>query len=103
MSSSRGRRALRAIRALPRLLAAAPLALALATAGLLARRRVPATPPRPQQGWSRGVTVLIPERGTPDLLEATLAALHSACAMVGEPVQVIVIVNGADESNYAAL
>jgi len=103
MSSSRGRRALRAIRALPRLLAAAPLALALATAGLLARRRVPATPPRPQQGWSRGVTVLIPERGTPDLLEATLAALHSACAMVDEPVQVIIIVNGADESNYAAL
>jgi len=80
-----------------------PLGLALAAAGLLARRRARGPLPSPSAGWKPGLSVIVPERGTPDLLEETLAALMQALASVGEPAEVIVIVNGAARGDYAAL
>jgi len=80
-----------------------PLAIALAAAGLLARRK-PAPAPDPKAcDAPPGVSVLVPERGTPDLLDETLAALFDALAEIDEPNEVIVVVNGADGIHYAAL
>lgn len=81
-----------------------PLAVALAAAGLLARRlplRWPVT--RTVDNDGDGITILIPERGTPDLLAETLAAALVAAARVDAPVQVVVVVNGAAEADYAGL
>ncbi|GMV31340.1 MAG: hypothetical protein AMXMBFR59_34650 [Rhodanobacteraceae bacterium] len=87
-----------ALRLLPHL----PLALALFGADTLARlRRGPVRIARGECG--QGVSVVIPERGTPDLLVDTLTALDAALARIAEPHQVIVVVNGAPRSDYAAL
>jgi O-antigen biosynthesis protein len=80
-----------------------PLAAALATAGLMARRRTPTSPEPHVSGEAPGLSVIVPERGTPDLLEETLAALAQALKQVDEPAQVVIIVNGAEQTNYAAL
>ncbi len=53
--------------------------------------------------WEPGICILIPERGTPDLLADTLAAAAAALARVDEPTQLLVVVNGAPESDYAEL
>ena len=79
-----------------------PLALALAAAGLLARRRPPPEA-QPRGADAAGVSVIVPERGTPELLEETLAALYAALANVAEASEVIVVVNGAERIHYAAL
>ncbi|TLY48981.1 MAG: glycosyltransferase [Gammaproteobacteria bacterium] len=50
-----------------------------------------------------GISVIVPERGTPDLLVHTLGALAAACTQVDEPVQVIIVVNGAPSESYADL
>jgi GT2 family glycosyltransferase len=85
-----------------RLLPHLPLAAALFGADALARwfpgkRRSAAAATAP------GLAVIVPERGTPDLLAETLAALMAALARVDEPRQVIVVVNGAPRGDYAAL
>ena len=80
-----------------------PLGLALAGAGLLARRGARGPQPSRSAAWKPGLSVVIPEHGTPDLLAETLAALVRALDGVSEPVEVIVVVNGAARSDYAAL
>ena len=50
-----------------------------------------------------GISILIPERGTPELLAETLSAAIAATAPLTEPTQILVMVNGAEESDYAAL
>ncbi|MEZ5468960.1 MAG: glycosyltransferase [Lysobacterales bacterium] len=52
---------------------------------------------------SEPIEVLIPERGRPDLLGATLSALALACAGLEVPCQIRVLVNGAAASDYRAL
>ncbi|GMU42588.1 MAG: glycosyltransferase [Xanthomonadales bacterium] len=49
------------------------------------------------------VAVLIPERGRPDELAHTLAALAAACAGIEPAPRVRVLVNGAPRADYAAL
>ena len=88
---------------LARMARCAPLGLALAAAGLLARRRARGPLPSPSAGWTPGISVIVPDRGTPDLLAETLRALMQALAGVDEPAEVIVVVNGAARSDYAAL
>lgn len=87
-----------ALRLLPHL----PLAVALFVADRLARRR-PGAARRARAPIGRGISVVVPERGTPDLLAETLDALAAALATVDEPTQVIVVVNGADRADYTAL
>lgn len=87
-----------ALRLLPHL----PLAAALFAADQLARRR-PGAPRRAQAPVGRGVSVIVPERGTPDLLAETLDALAAALAAVDEPTQVVIVVNGAQREDYAEL
>ncbi|TDR39417.1 GT2 family glycosyltransferase [Tahibacter aquaticus] len=85
-----------------RLLPHLPLAAALLVADQLARRR-PGKRRTARGAALRGVSVIVPERGTPDLLAETLAALEAALAPLSEPTQVIVVVNGAAREDYAAL
>ncbi|HTR00174.1 MAG TPA: glycosyltransferase [Candidatus Acidoferrum sp.] len=77
-----------------------PLYLALwyARLGSLAPPRL-----RRSAAWGTGVSVLIPECGTPDLLVQTLAHARTALANVGEPSELVILVNGAPASLYAAL
>lgn len=81
-----------------------PLYGAMRLAGVLA-----ALPPRPRwrarprPGWQPGISVVVPERGTPDLLAGTLTALAAAIRQVEEPVQVVVLVNGAEAGDYRGL
>jgi GT2 family glycosyltransferase len=80
-----------------------PLRLALSSA-----RRRGATP-RPwaqrarDDDFAPGVSVLVPERGTPDLLAETLAAAELALQRIDEPGEIVVVVNGAPRADYAAL
>jgi len=93
----------RRVGTLARMIRCAPLGLALAAAGLLARRRARGPVPSPSAGWKPGLSIIVPERGTPDLLAETLAAVTQALASVDEPAELIVIVNGAARDDYAAL
>lgn len=53
--------------------------------------------------WGQGLSVVIPERGGVDLLGQCLAAAQEALIRVHEPTEIIVVVNGSPESDYAAL
>jgi len=53
--------------------------------------------------WGTGVSVLIPESGTPELLGKTLAHATRAVAVLAEPAEIIVQVNGANASVYRDL
>ena len=46
---------------------------------------------------------MIPERDAPDMLRETLACARAALRGVGEPVQVVVVANGAPRDTYAVL
>lgn len=85
-----------------RLLPHLPLAAALFGADLLARWR-PGAARTARGARLSGISVIVPERGTPDLLAETLAALERALEAVAEPQQVIVVVNGAARADYAGL
>ncbi len=50
-----------------------------------------------------GVSMIVPERGTPELLAETLLAAKAALRLVDEPSQLIVVVNGAPQARYAEL
>lgn len=73
-------------------------ALALGEAG----RSDPARSPM-RAKWVPGISVVIPERGTPRLLERALVHLWAALARIAEPWEVIVVVNGEPSSTYADL
>lgn len=53
--------------------------------------------------WAPGVSVVIPERGTPLLLKRALVHLRAALARIAEPWEVIVVVNGEPARTYADL
>jgi GT2 family glycosyltransferase len=48
----------------------------------------------------RGVSVIIPERGSPQLLRACLESLERAAREVEEPLETIVVVNGSEPGDY---
>lgn len=76
-----------------------PLHLALRIADALAPHW-PARRPAPAHPWPHGVTAIIPERAAPDLLAQALQALVVAAADMPEPLQVIVVANGAPAALY---
>lgn len=81
-----------------------PLYACLWLADRLAAKR-PAPWPRRERFDAEvpGVSVVIPERGTPELLEQTLHALIVACSRLDEPFEIVVVVNGIDQSKYSEL
>lgn len=60
-------------------------------------------PPRPDRGWQPGLSVVLPDRDRPDLLESTLPALQAALAHIDEPSEVWISTSAAATTRYAAL
>jgi GT2 family glycosyltransferase len=52
---------------------------------------------------NEGLTVLIPERGRPDMLAATLESLDRALQPIDSPHSVLIVVNGSPRSAYREL
>jgi GT2 family glycosyltransferase/glycosyltransferase involved in cell wall biosynthesis len=50
--------------------------------------------------WRAGLSIIIPERDSPQLLLNALASLHDALDAVDEPCQVVVVANGAARNAY---
>ena len=50
--------------------------------------------------WIGGVSVVIPERATPNLLARALACLMAALDRTREPSEIIVVVNGSPMKEY---
>ncbi|WP_347259737.1 glycosyltransferase [Rudaea sp.] len=81
-----------------------PLYAAMGVADWLAPKLPRRWPqPRRERSNAPGISVIVPERGTPGTLAITLDALAAACAKLDEPVQVIVVVNGANPAAYTEL
>jgi GT2 family glycosyltransferase/glycosyltransferase involved in cell wall biosynthesis len=67
--------------------------------------RLAAVSPRPQRrigcnGWRPGISVVIPDRDAPQLLDEALESVNLALAAFAEPVQIIVVANGAPRERY---
>lgn len=82
-----------------------PLRLTLALSDFIFRRWP--QPPRSQSpvalDWGQGVSIIIPERGGGELLARCLAGLFAATSTLDEPCEVIIVVNGSPQGDYAAL
>jgi GT2 family glycosyltransferase/glycosyltransferase involved in cell wall biosynthesis len=81
----------------------APLYCAIVLADRLAampRQRRPAVA---RDTWRAGVSVVIPDRDAPQLLEQALDSVNLALKEIAEPVQIIVVANGAPRDGYAAV
>ena len=50
--------------------------------------------------WCPGISVLIPERGSPEMLRECLAGVRAAASQTLEPVEILVVVNGTPLSQY---
>ncbi len=76
-----------------------PLYLAL----LAADRATPSAAPPPRQrlpAWKEGVSIVIPDRDAPAMLENAVASLLEALRLVSDPYQLIVVANGAPADRY---
>jgi len=66
-------------------------------------RILPARPRLPAGHAAEGFAIVIPERGTPDLLDPCLASVRAAVAQLPVPVDIVVAQNGGDPAAYDAL
>ncbi len=48
----------------------------------------------------QGISVIIPERGSPRILRACLESLELAAREIEEPLEIVVVVNGSDSKDY---
>jgi GT2 family glycosyltransferase len=64
------------------------------------RRRRPPTLPAYSRTIESGISVIIPERGKPPILEETLQAALEAAARLPEPSEVVVVVDGGRAEDY---
>jgi GT2 family glycosyltransferase len=94
------------LRLRPRHAPYAALGLTVALSDLLCRLPLPAwRGARPVEllDWGQGVSVVIPERGAPEMLAQCLDRLGAAMAHTTEPSETIVVVNGSAPDAYAEL
>ena len=56
--------------------------------------------PKPKSAFCPGISIVIPERANRERLLPCLQSLRKACAELGEPEQVIVVVTGAERDMY---
>jgi len=59
--------------------------------------------PKRKFAFGPGISVVIPERANKEMLRRCLESLRSACASLGEPAEVIVVVSGAERGMYEDL
>jgi len=67
--------------------------------GRLPKRRAPSSPGH----GAPGMTVIIPERGNPEMLGECLDSVAAAVDHLAEPVQVLVVANGSKGEDYSSL
>jgi len=79
-----------------------PLYCALLAADACARF-VPARHVTRHAPWGAGLSIIIPERAAPAMLEEALAAVMIALESIGEASQVVVVVNGTPLADYAGV
>ena len=79
----------------------APLYGAVALADRLAALSPKQRPRIDRAEWSAGISVIIPERDAPQMLDEALQSVSVALAGFAEPVQIIVVANGAPPERYA--
>ncbi len=53
--------------------------------------------------WQPGISIVIPDRDAPDLLREALASIGIAVEAIAEPVQIVVVANGAPRERYQAV
>src|SRR5207245_9536754 len=80
------------------------LILSVDVAGMVVRRFVGLKrSPERKFAFGPGISVVIPERANKEMLRRCLESLRSACASLGEPAEVIVVVSGAERGMYEDL
>ena len=77
-------------------------AIRLSRALEIVLQRFPQKFHRPAE-WRPGISIVIPERGTPDLLVRTIEAALAAAGRLSEESELIIVINGATLSAYARL
>src|SRR5437870_5041166 len=77
-----------------------PLFLSMAIADRLARGHAITRARGSLPPWRPGISVIIPDRSSPELLLQALDSLHVALTHVDEPAQLIVVINGASPVDY---
>ncbi len=81
----------------------APLYCAVTAADRLAAWSPKHRPRIERTGWRSGISVVIPDRDAPQMLDEALASVSVALATIGEPAQIIVVANGAPREHYDAV
>lgn len=61
------------------------------------------TPARRLGPYKPGISIIVPERASDDVLGACLTSCWAALSGLGEPVEIVVVVNGSPARNYEAL
>src|SRR5207245_5174085 len=80
------------------------LILSVDVAGMVVRRFVGLKrSPERKFTFGPGISVVIPERANKEMLRCCLQSLRSACASLGEPSEIIVVVSGAQDDMYQDL
>ena len=79
-----------------------PLATALALAGGARARPAPSRG-ECEGGWAPGISVVIPERDAPEMLGEALESVAVAARALDEPIDLIVVANGAAADRYAGV
>ncbi|HYR89439.1 MAG TPA: glycosyltransferase [Terriglobia bacterium] len=80
------------------------LIVALDAVGRVIRLLLPSRhTPKRKSAFGPGISVVIPERANKEMLRRCLESLRTACASIGEPVQVVVVVSGAERGMYEDL
>jgi GT2 family glycosyltransferase/glycosyltransferase involved in cell wall biosynthesis len=78
----------------------APLYVAVVLADRLAAWSPKRWPRMTRAAWNPGISVIIPERDAPQMLDEALQSVGVALAGFAEPVQIIVVANGAARERY---
>src|SRR5206468_1923447 len=78
----------------------APLYCAVILADRLATTSLRRRPRIGSNGWAAGITVIIPDRDAPPMLDEALESVSLALTEFAEPVQIIVVANGAPRERY---
>jgi GT2 family glycosyltransferase len=79
----------------------APLYCAVILADKLATMSLRRRPRIGRNGWAAGISVIIPDRDAPQMLDEALESVSLALTEFAEPVQIIGVANGAPRERYA--
>src|SRR6266478_6272331 len=67
--------------------------------------KLPAHPPNDKnaKGFAPGISIVIPERANPGLLEKCIESVEAACVGLTEPFEIIVVASGSPPTSYGEI